>query len=174
MKSCRNCKYYDGLCCMYDCRAEAILNGEESAKNCQHFSAGEYDPYELEKAITNDFFCRACALPGPQEKIPGARGRRRSFSWQSRDDFRQPKKSRLSGIERSSAMAYNICEVISMGGVMPGIENIIESWSREEQMRALKYLLKKYGFVNTAPAMPYDDLDDEEVDAYYEGLLQAD
>jgi hypothetical protein len=71
-------------------------------------------------------------------------------------------------------MAYNICEVISMGGVMPGIENIIESWSREEQMRALKYLLKKYGFVNTAPAMPYDDLDDEEVDAYYEGLLQAD
>lgn len=71
-------------------------------------------------------------------------------------------------------MAYNICKVISMGGVTFDIENIIETWSKEEQLRALKYLLKKYGFVNTIPVAPYDDLNDEEVDAYYEGCLQAD
>ncbi|MGI9863050.1 hypothetical protein SDD30_16870 [Moorella naiadis] len=61
-----------------------------------------------------------------------------------------------------------------MGGVMQGIEDIIEAWSKEEQLQALKYLLKKYGFANTMPVAPYDDLDNEEVDAYYEGLLQAD
>ncbi|MGI9862699.1 hypothetical protein SDD30_15085 [Moorella naiadis] len=49
MKSCWDCKYYDGLCCMYNCKAEAILDGEETAKNCQHYTIGEYNPDELEK-----------------------------------------------------------------------------------------------------------------------------
>ncbi len=49
MKSCGSCRYFDGVCCMYDCQATAILDGEESAQNCQHYVVGEYDPDELEK-----------------------------------------------------------------------------------------------------------------------------
>lgn len=35
---------------MYNCKAEAIFDMEEAAKNCQQFSAGEYDPDQLEKS----------------------------------------------------------------------------------------------------------------------------
>ncbi len=48
-RSCGNCKYYDGVCCMYDCQATVILDTERSAQNCQYYAAGEYDLDELEK-----------------------------------------------------------------------------------------------------------------------------
>jgi hypothetical protein len=49
-RSCCNCKFYDGLCCMYECACRAILHEDETAKKCLQFTLGEYDQDELEKS----------------------------------------------------------------------------------------------------------------------------
>lgn len=36
-KTCWNCIFTDGDCCVYACKAIAILSGEKSAKDCEHF-----------------------------------------------------------------------------------------------------------------------------------------
>lgn len=51
-KSCFECSFYDGICCMYKCAVKAIRNEEESAKNCPHYKKGEYNADKLEK---NDY-----------------------------------------------------------------------------------------------------------------------
>lgn len=48
-QKCDNCKFYDGCCCMYDCRVVAIFDTEESAEECNWFKLGFYNQDELEK-----------------------------------------------------------------------------------------------------------------------------
>ena len=47
---CCDCKFFDGECCMYDCKSKAIVNCEDEAKNCNHYSIGEFNWDELEKS----------------------------------------------------------------------------------------------------------------------------
>ena len=35
--TCWNCIFCDDDCCMYDCKCFMILDGEKSAKDCEHF-----------------------------------------------------------------------------------------------------------------------------------------
>lgn len=49
-KSCSECKFFDGCCCMYDYAAKAILNEERTASMCPNFSVGEYDEVALENS----------------------------------------------------------------------------------------------------------------------------
>jgi hypothetical protein len=49
LTSCCNCKFFDGSCCMYNCMCFAVLDEEETAKNCEYFKLGEYNQDELEK-----------------------------------------------------------------------------------------------------------------------------
>lgn len=48
-KSCCSCRFYDGICCMYECKCLAILDEEDSANECGHYDFGKYDQLELEK-----------------------------------------------------------------------------------------------------------------------------
>ena len=48
--SCCNCKFFDGCCCMYDCAFRAVLDDEKTAKNCSHFTLGEYNEIALEES----------------------------------------------------------------------------------------------------------------------------
>lgn len=48
-KSCINCRFYDGIVCMYECRFRAISDEEKVAKECSHFSEGKYIEEELDK-----------------------------------------------------------------------------------------------------------------------------
>ena len=47
--TCGNCKFYDGICCMYKCALKAILYEDKSAKECGHFTNGEYNQDNLEE-----------------------------------------------------------------------------------------------------------------------------
>lgn len=49
--SCTYCKFYNSkeCCCMYKCAIMAILNEDETAKECSHFTLGEFNFDELEK-----------------------------------------------------------------------------------------------------------------------------
>lgn len=47
-RSCCNCKFYDGVCCMYECTLRAILHEDDTAEKCNHFELGEYDQDALE------------------------------------------------------------------------------------------------------------------------------
>lgn len=47
---CCNCKFFDGECCMYDCKSKAIVNCEDEAKNCNHYCIGKFNWDELEKS----------------------------------------------------------------------------------------------------------------------------
>lgn len=49
-KNCCDCKFYDGCCCMYECRCKAILNELKTGKSCPHFQKGKYDEDELERS----------------------------------------------------------------------------------------------------------------------------
>jgi len=49
-RSCCNCKFFDGYCCMYECALKAIFDEDESAIKCEHFELGEYDENALEKS----------------------------------------------------------------------------------------------------------------------------
>ncbi|BAO04815.1 peptide chain release factor 2 [Clostridium botulinum B str. Osaka05] len=51
-KDCFNCKFYDGICCMYKCALIAILNEEDDARNCENYVQGLYDENDLEE---NDY-----------------------------------------------------------------------------------------------------------------------
>jgi hypothetical protein len=48
-RSCGNCKFYDGLCCMYNCACKAILHEDKTAEKCVQFISGEYNQDDLEK-----------------------------------------------------------------------------------------------------------------------------
>lgn len=47
---CCECKFFDGVCCMYSCNLIAILDTEESASKCENYTYGEYNESELEKS----------------------------------------------------------------------------------------------------------------------------
>lgn len=49
-KSCCDCKFYDGICCMYKCAIKAIRYESEEAKNCKAYEKGIYNMIELEKS----------------------------------------------------------------------------------------------------------------------------
>lgn len=50
-KSCLNCEFYDtgNNCCMYKCAVKAILNEDETAKDCISYRRGIYNQQKLEK-----------------------------------------------------------------------------------------------------------------------------
>lgn len=48
IKSCCDCKFFDGVCCMYEYNFLAILDEEESAEKCNHYEFGIYNEKELE------------------------------------------------------------------------------------------------------------------------------
>lgn len=45
-KGCFTCRFYDGVCCMYECKCLAILDEEE---NCNHYDFGDYNQLLLEQ-----------------------------------------------------------------------------------------------------------------------------
>lgn len=49
-RSCGNCKFFDGCCCMYKCALRAILHWDETAKKCEHFELGDYNEDALEES----------------------------------------------------------------------------------------------------------------------------
>lgn len=48
-KSYCSCRFYDGVCCMHECKCLAILDEKESAKKCSNYDFVEYDQSSLEK-----------------------------------------------------------------------------------------------------------------------------
>ena len=46
--TCLNCKFYDGICCMYDCSCRAIFNEDETGLECIHYELGNYNAEQLE------------------------------------------------------------------------------------------------------------------------------
>lgn len=46
-KSCFDCKFFDGWCCMYDFAARSLLNEEDAAMACDNYTKGYYDEESL-------------------------------------------------------------------------------------------------------------------------------
>lgn len=49
-KDCCDCKFFDGVCCMYKCKCSAILDTETSAHDCKQYTLGNYNQIELEQS----------------------------------------------------------------------------------------------------------------------------
>ena len=46
---CCDCRFFDGICCMYKCKCKAILDTEKSAYDCEQYDLGDYNQNQLEK-----------------------------------------------------------------------------------------------------------------------------
>ena len=48
--SCFDCRFYDGICCLYKCKVLAIRDEEVTASKCKHYSVGEFSWKGLEES----------------------------------------------------------------------------------------------------------------------------
>lgn len=68
---------------------------------------------------------------------------------------------------------YNIAEVTAMRSAIEVFEEVIKL-PENEQRALLDHLLRKFGYPDPRALLPWDDLDDEEVDRAYERLIGDD
>lgn len=66
---------------------------------------------------------------------------------------------------------YNIAEVTAMRSAIEVFEKVVEL-PENEQRALLDYLLRKFGYPDIRMFLSWDDLDDEELDRTYEGLIE--
>lgn len=48
INTCLDCKFYDGICCMYDCSCRTVFDEYETGSECKNYKLGNYNAEQLE------------------------------------------------------------------------------------------------------------------------------